>query len=673
MPQRAGVIPLQFMGTKRILCQTVVGGRGREGQPGPWSGVEPKGFYYLPGDNVRSNPMERAFVATCLLASMVWLCLASAAANGGEREAHVLILNGTDPYLPEYLAVDGAMRASLADHGAERIVLFSESLDAQLFTEDALDTENFALLAKKYRGLRINVVDVVSRAALEFWPGARIVYQGFTGEALDRTELPPNAIEIASLNDVGATIDMARRMQPNARRILVASGESDIDNRGAELARKRLAKITTPEVEFLSGLSSTELIARIAAEPTDSIVIYLAQFRDRNGRPYAPQEDLREISRISRAPVYGTDETYVGLGILGGTMESHARRGRMVAERVQAAIAGQSIDPNRIRLAAPSRCIVDARALRHWSLDARRLPIGCEIRFVARPYWREHPGRFAAILAVTFSEAALIAALLFELWRRRLAERTLQRHLIESTHASRLALAGELTASIAHEIRQPLAAILCNAETAEVLLHSDQNLRNSLRPILADIRRDDIRASEVIRRLRTLLAKHEVEHQPTDLNEVVADVCALLRNEADRRKVRIEVVRDSVALMLGDRIQIQQVLINLIMNAMDAVANVSEERRTICISVTSSERRSTIAVSDLGRGIRSSELHKVFNSFYTTKHTGMGLGLSIARAIVEAHGGRIWVESRAARGSEFHASFPAMVSTMQDLQTADVS
>ncbi len=609
------------------------------------------------------------------------LCRANAPAIVPDREAHVLILNGTEPNRPAFLAVDRAMRQSLANQDAGRIVLYSESLDAQLFGEEALDSENFALLAKKYRGVRINVVTVISHAALEFyqrhgnrlWPGARLVYQGFVGEAVDRTELPPNAIEIAPLNDVGETINMARRLQPNARRIVVVSGTSDSDKRSEQLARTRLATATVQEVEFLSGVPSPELIARIAAEPTDSIIIYLAQFRDRDGRSYNPQEDLGKISKIARAPVYTPIETYLGSGILGGSMESLARRGVMVAEQVQAAIAGKSIDPNSTQLASPSRCIADARVLRRWSLDASLLPAGCEIRFVELPYWREHPWRTAAIFVLILGETALITALFIELRRRRLAERTLQRHLIETTHASRLALAGELTASIAHEIKQPLAAILSNTETAEVILHSNLNLRNLLRPILADIRRDDIRASEVIRRLRALLAKHEVEHRPTDLNAVVTEVCDLLRSEADSRRVRIEVVQDSVGKMMGDRIQIQQVLINLIMNAMEAVADMKEEQRTICISVTGTEQHAMVTVSDLGHGIRSSDLQKVFNSFYSTKHSGMGLGLSIARAIVESHGGRIWVESRPGRGTEFHVRFPATAEAVQDLHTADAS
>ncbi len=161
-----------------------------------------------------------------------------------------------------------------------------------------------------------------------------------------------------------------------------------------------------------------------------------------------------------------------------------------------------------------------------------------------------------------------------------MAERALQSGIVDATHASLLAVAPELTASIANEINQPLAAILSNTESAESLLKSEANLRadgslrQSLRPILASIHRDDLRASEVIARLRAFLAKHEGAQEPTDLNAVVADACVLLRGEAADRRVRIEMRNDSGAQIIGDRIQIQQVLINLLNNAMDAVADV---------------------------------------------------------------------------------------------------
>lgn len=277
------------------------------------------------------------------------------------------------------------------------------------------------------------------------------------------------------------------------------------------------------------------------------------------------------------------------------------------------------------------------------------------------------------VVLLALGQGVLITTLLVQLRRRRHAERELQSHLINATHSSRVAIAGELAASIAHEIKQPLAAILSNTEAAESLLQSHGNLRDLLWPILADIRRDDLRATEVIRRLRSLLARHEVERNPMDLNAAVADACALLHGEARRRGVRIEIRQDTVARILGDRIQIQQVLMNLIMNAMDAVEDLSEERRTIIVSVTSLAQCPTVQVCDLGHGIRASDLPKVFKSFYSSKRTGMGLGLSIARTIVESHGGFMEATSRFGEGSEFRASFPPFQSIAQALRIAGAS
>jgi signal transduction histidine kinase len=297
--------------------------------------------------------------------------------------------------------------------------------------------------------------------------------------------------------------------------------------------------------------------------------------------------------------------------------------------------------------------------LQRWSLDERLLPDGCEVRFADLPYWRQHPWEIIAALTVIVAQGLLITALLVQRRRRRVAEAAVQTQRVELAHASRLAVAGELTAAISHEINQPLGAILSNTDAADLLLQSGEDRSELLREILADIRRDDLRASEVIRRLRTLLARHETEQEAFDLSVAATEVESLLQSEAKRRRVAIKMRLAPVAPMTGDRIQVEQVLINLLLNAMDAVSDLGEDRRTILVEVDKAADRIRIAVRDRGRGIAPADLPKLFDSFYTTKPTGMGLGLSIARTIVEAHHGRIWVESLPGDGAVFHIEFPA--------------
>ena len=216
-----------------------------------------------------------------------------------------------------------------------------------------------------------------------------------------------------------------------------------------------------------------------------------------------------------------------------------------------------------------------------------------------------------------------------------------------------------LTGAIAHEINQPLGAILSNADAADLILESGTDRRNELRGILADIRRDDERASEVIHRLQELLGKGEFERKPVELNEVVSDLEPILRAEAKRRGVTLE-IRPALmtTTIVGDRIQIQQILINLVLNAMDAVADVPEVRRTVVVSIARGESGALISVRDRGPGIAPEHRAKLFESFFSTKRTGMGLGLSITRTIVEAHGGRVWAENGPGEGACFRSNCP---------------
>jgi PAS domain S-box-containing protein len=243
------------------------------------------------------------------------------------------------------------------------------------------------------------------------------------------------------------------------------------------------------------------------------------------------------------------------------------------------------------------------------------------------------------------------------------AQETTQRKQIEEVrqelaHAARLAIVGELTASIAHEINQPLGAILSNADAAEMLLESSPAPLDEVRQILDDIRKDDLRASEVIRRLRTLLRKREMEVQPVDLNDMILEVLRLVRAEAGRRVVAVETsLAVDLPLVRGDKIHLQQVLLNLLLNGMEAMADAPGGRRITVRSSVDGNGLVEIAVSDTGSGIAPDRLPRLFDPFFSTKKEGMGLGLSIARSLVEAHGGRIWAENNP-EGATFRFTLP---------------
>jgi signal transduction histidine kinase len=234
---------------------------------------------------------------------------------------------------------------------------------------------------------------------------------------------------------------------------------------------------------------------------------------------------------------------------------------------------------------------------------------------------------------------------------------------MQLAHAARLATVGELSASIAHEISQPLAAILINAEAGESLLNSGGARLEDLREILTNIRDDDIRASEVIKRMRQLLRHEPIEVRSLNINEVIESILRLTEAYAKRNGISVHTEpAPSISRIKGDFVQMQQVLLNLALNAFDALAGCPPEKRRVTIS--SVERPAgniEVSVSDSGPGIAAEKLPRVFEPFFSTKANGMGLGLSITRTIVQAHHGKIWVESSDA-GATFRFSIPAQIS-----------
>ncbi len=231
---------------------------------------------------------------------------------------------------------------------------------------------------------------------------------------------------------------------------------------------------------------------------------------------------------------------------------------------------------------------------------------------------------------------------------------------LDVAHAARVSAMGHLATGLAHEINQPLGAIMRNAETALLLLKSPQTDMQEIREVLTDILDDDERAGAVIDRMRAMLRRSEIEFRPLGIDALLSEVAALVRSDAAVRRVRLMTkVADGLPPVWGDPVHLQQVLLNLISNGMDAVEEANPKDRCITISATrGSADIVEFAVSDTGPGIAQDHLEQIFDSFYTTKASGLGMGLAISRSLVEAHGGRLWAENRQGGGSSLRFTLP---------------
>ena len=301
----------------------------------------------------------------------------------------------------------------------------------------------------------------------------------------------------------------------------------------------------------------------------------------------------------------------------------------------------------------------DWRQLQRWNISESRLPPGSEVLFREPTAWERYSWQIALVVAVILLQAGLISALLHEHRRRQFAEVQSRQRMAELARVMRFSTAGELTGSIAHEINQPLGSILTNAETAKVILKSPSPDIAELKEIVDDILRDDRRAGEVIRRMKSLLKKAPFEPNNFDLNDLVRETIGVLSALAAGRQVRLtSSITPNALPILGDRVQIQQVILNLVVNGIDAMGDMPAESRIIDIRTSRVEKFAELTVSDRGPGIPEDKLKEIFEPFFTSKAEGMGMGLSIARTIIEAHNGLISAKNRDLGGASFRIRLP---------------
>jgi two-component system, LuxR family, sensor kinase FixL len=261
-----------------------------------------------------------------------------------------------------------------------------------------------------------------------------------------------------------------------------------------------------------------------------------------------------------------------------------------------------------------------------------------------------------------------------DITRRKAAELEAQAHRNEASHLLRAASVGELSTAMAHELKQPLAAILSNAQAAQLYLAQDNIDLHEVREILGDIVADDKRAADVIDRVHVLMKKDRWHPQPLEANHLIRDVLRLMHHELEAHSVRVvtELTADLPSIR-GDRVQLQQVLINLILNAVDAMSQPAKNDPTLTLRSGRMGDSVQISVVDTGHGIPAGVEETIFESYYTTKSQGLGLGLSLSRSILIAHGGRLWAENQATGGAAFYCTMPEWKGDTAMMNAGDTS
>jgi signal transduction histidine kinase len=457
-------------------------------------------------------------------------------------------------------------------------------------------------------------------------------------------DLPRDFLGVGVGDNAEQTVELALRLRPAARKVVIVTGTNEEARVWeARLRAAAAALASSLELRVLSGFSIEEIERELAALGSESVVLCASFLRDGSGRSFSGTVAVLDRFRaVSGAPIFHVIHEAVGRGALATFSVSAEASSQQAADITKLLIAGTPVEAIKLPSVLAGRPYVDWREVRRWGIDETRLPPDTVVMFREPSLWDQYRYHALAVAVLLILETGLIAGLLIQRRLRRRAELEVQRQRMELAQTSRLTTLGELSAAIAHEVNQPLGAISGNVDAVEYLLDADPPKLEDARRVLHDLKKANQRASDVVRRIRGLLRKRELDFEPYDLNGAVLDVVRLLEADAERHEVRIRTECGSLPDVRGDRLHFQQVLLNLIVNGMDAMASTPAGQRHLTIrTARNGDGSAEITVADTGHGIRPADMPRLFDSFFTTKEDGMGLGLALCRNVVRAHGGRI--------------------------------
>jgi signal transduction histidine kinase len=518
-----------------------------------------------------------------------------------------------------------------------------------------------AVFARKYRE--------------QLFPDTPLLFASIDRRYLGEAPLGANESAVPVVNDFPMVLDDVLQLRPQTRQVFMIIGSGSL----VKFWRPRLEeqfRRFDHRLKFIwsDEMSLPEILRRCSTLPENSAIYYVAFGTDAAGAAYADDRVFAELHATANAPMFALHDVYLGAGIVGGRLMQIDELVRRTSRAAGEILNGASPANVAVPPLLPGPPVFDARELRRWDIPESRLPPGSIVEFRSPTLWTAYRGAVLAGTGALAIQALLIIALLFERRARRRAEIESRRTLGLASDVNRRETMSALTSSIAHELAQPLSAMIHNAEALQLMIDSQHAIPGDIRDVLSDIENDGILASEIIERHRTMLRSRQMQTRSIHLKTIVDDTLALVAHEMIARHVEVDTrLAGNSCLINADPVLLEQVFVNLVINAMDAMdakSTTSSTRRHITIA--SEVRGGTVQVSvhDSGPGFAADIAGRLFTPFVTTKPHGLGIGLAIARTIVEAHQGSINARNHPDGGAEFTVTLPIKRERAAELESA---
>jgi len=597
------------------------------------------------------------------VAALVSITLSAATAES----KRLLLINSYGREFAPWSEYAEEIRSQLQDEWEGPLDIYELSLTTALFGQGERDFANYlhTLLSDREPDVILTIGAPAASFILQFrqslFPATPALLTTADQQLMQYSALSANDVAVPVNINFAGSIENILHLLPDTTNIAVVIGNSLHEKDFLERMHVAFQPLTD-RVTFtwLNELSLNEMMKRTARLPPHSAIFWFGLIVDGAGVSHQEFEALTLVRAVANAPIFSFIDAYLGKGIVGGPLISVRDVGKATARAAVRILDGEkagNIKTSPIGFGTPK---FDWREIQRWHISESRLPPGSEILFRPPTAWEQYQWQIILIAAVLLLQSTLITGLALERRRRHKAEVLARRTMGELANMNRIATAGELSASIAHEMKQPLAAMVTNVRAGLRWLGAAEPNLEETRAALQNVLKDGNRAAEVIDSVRAMFKKEETDKTQLNLNDLITSVLYLLRDELRPQHIVLRTNLDpQLPLVQGHRGELQQVILNLVRNAADAMSKVSYRPRVLTVkSETQPPNDVLISIADSGTGIDPKDIDHIFDAFFTTKSSGMGMGLSICKSIIEDHSGRLWASPNVKYGSVFNISLP---------------